>query len=220
MKNGYCEKDKNGKIHNCEKCFLKSVTQDDYVCNYFIPNSKNYVGSLKDVEGKKVRNELFFSIFGAVSIIIFIFLLLLSEMNKEFLVSPITYAIVLPIFSLSFLVALVERAVGKTVAKYTSDGIYTKQGFIKWQDIKSAEYSFYKYVWGGEMDHSFFTESSIKILSKDKSYFIFNPPILFLRTIKKNNKKISIGINKKDILKYLIIIGLAILAVLIAPSLI
>ncbi len=220
MKNGYCEKDKNGKIHNCEKCFLKSVTQYGYACSYFIPNSKNYVGSLKEVEGKKVRNELFFSVFGVVSIVIFIFLLLLFRINKEILVSPITYAIVLPILALFFLVALIERAVGKTVAKYTSEGIYTKQGFIKWQDIKSAEYCFYEYVSGGEIGHSFFTESSIKILSKDKSYFIFNPPILFLRTIKKNNKKISISINKKDISKHLIFIGLAILVVLIAPLLV
>lgn len=216
MTKGYCEKDKNGKIHDCERCVLKKYS-DDYVCNHYIPNGKNYIGSLKEVEGKKVRNELFFSVFGVVSIAIFLLLFIFFRVDSSFLANPLNYALAFPVLALSLIVALVERAVGKTVAKYTSDGIYTKQGFVKWQDIKSAEYSFYNYI-SMKMQRSFIQESCIKISTKDKSYFIFNPPILFLRTIKKNNKSIRLSINKKSISYQLTVIGLLILLILIAPS--
>lgn len=207
MNKGYCEK-REGK--DCSKCLHENNYYiDEPPCKHYIYNNKGYEGTLKDIEGIKMRRQWFltpavlsFYHLALLSLGLMIFFLFIQRdmpyEEKEkgvtiilwfFLYFVIPFEIcllILSVFNLKFF--------GKTVAVLTDDGIYTNQVFLKWREITEIEFFPHEYYYRGVGENAY-----VKISSKKGTYKIAHMPLLFLHKAKKYNPEIKTKISKKEI---------------------
>lgn len=212
MDKGYCEK-REGK--DCSKCFHKNEYYiDEPPCKYYIYKSKGYEGTLKDINGIKMRRQWFFTpmvmSIGFIIMLAIVFLLtsLLgniewSQEDKEFISILFTY-IIFPFEFLLLLLSVISiKLCGKTVAVINDDGVYTNQAFLKWDDISEVEFS-PRVLYKNRIDDCAYT----KIVSKKGTYKIAHMPLYFLLEAKKYNPEISVKLNKKIIRLYIILFSI------------
>ena len=204
MNKGYCEK-REGK--DCSKCLHENNYYiDEPPCKHYIYNNKGYEGTLKDIEGIKMRRQWFLTVAIAsfyqltlISLVVsIIFLIIHTDAPQEYLGTDIILwfflcfvipfeicLLILSVFNLNFF--------GKTVAVINDDGVYTNQMFLKWRDIIEIEFfpHEFKYRRIGESAY-------VKIVSNKGTYKIAHMPLLFLHKAKKYNPEIKTKISKKE----------------------
>lgn len=216
MAKGYCEK-KEGK--DCSKCFREDAyNRNELPCKYFVRNTRGYEGTLKDIDGIKMRRQWFFtpmimSIGFIIMLVIAISLTtLLSDMewsqeDKEFIMlffSNIIFPIEIALLILSILNI---KFFGKTVAVINDDGVYTNQAFIRWDNITEVEF------FPRELNYRSFDDIAyVKIVSRKKSYEIAHMPLYFLFKANKYNPEIKLKINKRIIRIYAILFSISFIA--------
>lgn len=216
MDKGYCGK-REGK--DCSKCFRKNEYYiDEPPCKYYIYKSKGYEGTLKDINGIKMRRQWFFTpmvmSIGFIIMLAIVFLLtsLLgnlewSQEDKEFVSILFTY-IIFPFEFLLLLLSVISiKLCGKTVAVINDDGVYTNQAFIRWDNITEIEF------FPREINYrSFDAVAYAKIVSRKKTYKIAHMPLYFLFKAKKYNPEIKLKINKRIIRLYAILFSISFIA--------
>lgn len=213
MNKGYCEK-REGK--DCSKCFRKNeYFIGEPPCKYYIYHSKGYEGTLKDINGIKMRRQWFFtpmvlsSGFILILVIVFAMSSLLCDIewlqeDKEFVSILFTYIIFPFEFLLLMLSVISIKLCGKTVAVINDDGVHTNQAFLKWNEITEVEFS-PRVLYKNRFDDCAYTT----IVSKRGIYKIAHMPLYFLLEAKKYNPEISIKINKKIVRLYIILFSLS-----------
>lgn len=209
MAKGYCEK-KEGK--DCSKCFRQDgYERNELPCKYFIRNTRGYEGTLKDIDGIKMRRQWFFTpavlSMGFILMITIVFSLTslienieMSQEDKEFIPLLITNVIFPFEFSLLVLSILNIKFWGKTVAVINDDGVYTNQMFLKWDEILEIEFSPRILIDRHVDDYAY-----AKIVSTKKTYKIAHMPLYFLLKVKKYNPEIKMKFNKRAIRFYAIL---------------
>ncbi len=205
MNKGYCEK-REGK--DCSKCFHENNYYiDEPPCKYYVYNNKGYEGTLKDINGIKMRRQWFltpavasFYQLTLISLVVsIIFLIIHTDAPQEHLGTDIVLwfflcfvipfeicLLILSVFNLNFF--------GKTVAVINDDGVYTNQAFLRWQEIIEIEFFPHVFHYRGVGESAY-----VKISSKKGTYKVAHMPLLFLHKAKKYNPEIKTKINKEEI---------------------
>ena len=216
MAKGYCEK-KEGK--DCSKCFREDAyNRNELPCKYFVRNTRGYEGTLKDINGIKMRRQWFFTpmvmSIGFIIMLVIIFSLTslienieMSQEDKEFI--PLLFKnVIFPFeFSLLVLSILNVKLWGKTVAVINDDGVYTNQMFLRWDEILEIEFSPRILIEKHVDDFAY-----AKIVSTKKIYKIAHMPLYFLLKVKKYNPEIKMKFNKRAIRFYAILFLISFIA--------
>lgn len=194
MSKGYCEKKKK----ECnEKCFCAYEYKKQVVplpCKYLISENKGYYDydSLKEIKGKRMRKQWFFSMVIYV-LCISMFLLyydfvmnvilkinLGTSMQQELIVLwNIFYKLEVPLLLLSL---LNTKFWGKIVAVVTEQGVYTNQFFLKWEEITQIKFHPPELPSRTHFDYSY-----TEVISSKGTYNVAHMPLLFLFVAKKHN---------------------------------
>lgn len=205
MNNGYCEKKED---KDCNKCFRRNdIFIDNPPCKYYILNNKGYNGTLKDIDGVKIRRQWFFTVFisslylfALLSLAVFIvFLIIFDDMAEiktvENIISMFFWCFIIPFEILLLILSCFNlKFFGKTVAVLNDDGVYTNQVFLKWREITEIEFFPHEFRYRDIGISAF-----VKISSKKGTYKIAHMPLLFLYKAKKYNPAIRTKMNKEEI---------------------
>ena len=162
---------------------------------------------LKYVNGKKIRWQFF-----TVPLVIHFFIMLLlliifltfSLDNNTFeplkwLTESLTTVGVTVFFALPWVLLMVlnHHFFGRIVCVLSDKGIHLKDGIIKWEEIKGAEYTI-----ANQSRHRYRAERSsrVTIFTSKGSITILHAPIYILWAMKKHKKDIKIGLSRSSLI--------------------